>query len=351
MNERTSHEAIVVRAFSAAGGRVLRAARWGLIPCFYASRSQQPQPTNARAESVARLNVFRDAFAARRCLIPGTGFFEWTRVAPKVRYKLTLTGGEGCAFAGLWDEWQAGDEPTVLSATMVTTSRSNLTSPPDVAVEERHGRFDSGLLDGDHGGRLPSRDRTPAKPRQRPQPLADRDRHQLARRRPPEAELQLPDPPVDRGPRPPQCNHPGANGIEGERPELPGRGVAVEFPGDPDRGHEPRQRGRRRAVRVAVVHLGARPEGEEDLVHRHVLCASGGDPDGRRESGWRGGEFGDEPGVLGPALSRIVDTQVHDATPAGTVGEADVGLVGGLVVEVRWDCVRSTRHGVTGVSA
>ncbi len=113
-------------ALSAAGGRVLRAARWGLIPRHYTSQTQQPQPTNARAESVARLDVFRDSFAARRCLIPGTGFFEWTRTTPKVRYKLTPTGGVVCAFAGLWDEWRVGDEFTLLSATMVTTKPNAL---------------------------------------------------------------------------------------------------------------------------------------------------------------------------------------------------------------------------------
>jgi hypothetical protein len=32
---------------------------------------------NARAETVHKLPLFREAFAKRRCLIPATGFYEW----------------------------------------------------------------------------------------------------------------------------------------------------------------------------------------------------------------------------------------------------------------------------------
>jgi putative SOS response-associated peptidase YedK len=34
---------------------------------------------NARAETIEKLPLFREAFAKRRCVIPATGFYEWQK--------------------------------------------------------------------------------------------------------------------------------------------------------------------------------------------------------------------------------------------------------------------------------
>ena len=51
-------------------------ARWGLIPFWMKEKPKVPH-INARAETVHKLPLFREAFAKRRCLIPATGFYEW----------------------------------------------------------------------------------------------------------------------------------------------------------------------------------------------------------------------------------------------------------------------------------
>jgi len=42
---------------------------------------------NARSETAAQKNMFSKALRERRCVIPSTGFFEWTRVSGKAKDK------------------------------------------------------------------------------------------------------------------------------------------------------------------------------------------------------------------------------------------------------------------------
>ena len=59
---------------------------------------------NARAETVDRLPLFREAFAKRRCLIPATGFYQWQqREDGKQPYRFRRKDLEPFAFAGIWE--------------------------------------------------------------------------------------------------------------------------------------------------------------------------------------------------------------------------------------------------------
>ncbi|MCC9307790.1 SOS response-associated peptidase [Kitasatospora sp. RB6PN24] len=99
--------------------RQLRVARWGLVPSWAKDPSIGGRLINARAETVDTKPSFRRAFAARRCLLPGDGFYEWESLPPagpggrqrKQPYFITLANGRLLAMAGLYEFWHDPDLP------------------------------------------------------------------------------------------------------------------------------------------------------------------------------------------------------------------------------------------------
>ena len=108
----------VVRIDPRDGEREVVMARWGLIPFWMKEKPGVPH-INARAETVDRLPLFREAFAKRRCLIPAKGFYEWQqREDGKQPYRFRRKDLEPFAFAGIWEFARlAGEE--ILSAAMI----------------------------------------------------------------------------------------------------------------------------------------------------------------------------------------------------------------------------------------
>jgi putative SOS response-associated peptidase YedK len=109
-------------------GREMVPMRWGLIPTWWKkSRKDVPATFNARAETVAEKPMFRGAFKYRRCIIPASGFFEWTG-GKDARQPHLFTAADGrpvLAFAGLWDRWSDPDNfDEVISATIIVSSAS-----------------------------------------------------------------------------------------------------------------------------------------------------------------------------------------------------------------------------------
>ncbi|MBX6389706.1 MAG: SOS response-associated peptidase [Frankia sp.] len=129
-------------AVAAAGGRVLRLARWGLVPSWAKDVSIGARMINARSETVTDKPAFRRLFTRRRCLVPVTGFYEWHRPKGTRRgqpfyihrgqHPGVGPAGQLLAFAGLYDVWKGGDEPLV-SYTILTTG-------PAVGLEFLHDR-------------------------------------------------------------------------------------------------------------------------------------------------------------------------------------------------------------------
>ena len=92
---------------STEGTRRLVSMRWGLLPRWYKSPTDGPLIINARAETVAEKPAFRVAIRERRCLIPASGFYEWTKANDGTRlpWYFHPMKGEALAFAGLWQAW------------------------------------------------------------------------------------------------------------------------------------------------------------------------------------------------------------------------------------------------------
>ena len=87
--------------------RRLQTMRWGYIPSWYKAPNDGPLIINARSDTVAVKPAFREAIRARRCIIPASGFYEWTEGPDKSRlpFYITRTDGAPMAFAGLWQAW------------------------------------------------------------------------------------------------------------------------------------------------------------------------------------------------------------------------------------------------------
>jgi putative SOS response-associated peptidase YedK len=114
-------------------GREIVPMRWGLIPGWWKkSRKDVPATFNARAETVAEKPMFRGAFKYRRCIIPASGFYEWTggKGDRQPHYFTAANGSPVLAFAGLWDQWmdpENSDE--VVSATIIVSGASAWMQP------------------------------------------------------------------------------------------------------------------------------------------------------------------------------------------------------------------------------
>jgi putative SOS response-associated peptidase YedK len=60
------------------GQRRLRAMRWGFLPSWYKAPNDGPLIINARSDTVATKPAFREAIRTRRCIVPASGFYEWS---------------------------------------------------------------------------------------------------------------------------------------------------------------------------------------------------------------------------------------------------------------------------------
>ncbi len=136
------------------GARQLRVVRWGLVPSWAGNRSVASRLINARVETVADKPAFRRAFAARRCLLPADGYFEWYAGdgAGKQPHFIYPRDGGVLAMAGVYEVWRdparPPDDPTALlwtAAILTTTAEDALghlhDRMPLLVERERYGAW------------------------------------------------------------------------------------------------------------------------------------------------------------------------------------------------------------------
>lgn len=122
-------------------GEVLRRLSpltWGLVPSWAKDRKIGSRMINARFETVAEKPSFRKAFAARRCLLPADGYYEWYDLAqpgstkPKKQpFFIHRSDGGLLVMAGLYEIWRdptrppEDDDAWLRTCTVITTTATD----------------------------------------------------------------------------------------------------------------------------------------------------------------------------------------------------------------------------------
>jgi putative SOS response-associated peptidase YedK len=144
------------------GARAIEMMRWGLVPHWAGHDGKKaPLMINARLESLNAKQMFRDALARKRCLVPADGFFEWVRTSaasskksPPRPFYFHPRSHELFAFAGLWARAHDDRGDELRSFTIITTKASDLVRPihdrmPIVLAPADYAAWLDPSLDGD----------------------------------------------------------------------------------------------------------------------------------------------------------------------------------------------------------
>jgi putative SOS response-associated peptidase YedK len=125
----------VVRVLRGSTSRKLEPLRWGLVPPWAKDPKIGNKLSLARAETVARVGAFREAFLRRRCLVAVDGFYEWKRAgkAPSTPFFLRRVDGKPFALAGLWSRWVSADGEVIESCAILTQAAR----APAAAIHDR----------------------------------------------------------------------------------------------------------------------------------------------------------------------------------------------------------------------
>lgn len=120
-------QAFAVCRLNSQGDRSVSLLRWGLVPFWATEKSFGSRLINARAESVNSKPSFRNAFRSRRCLVPASGWFEWSRVGTKKQpYFIESADEEILSFAGIWELWDKEGTPMETFSIITTAATPKL---------------------------------------------------------------------------------------------------------------------------------------------------------------------------------------------------------------------------------
>ena len=71
---------------------------------------------NARSETAEQKKMFRDSLLTRRCVIPSTGFYEWSQDERKQKYLFRLPDTTALYMAGFYNEFKGERRYVILTA-------------------------------------------------------------------------------------------------------------------------------------------------------------------------------------------------------------------------------------------
>jgi putative SOS response-associated peptidase YedK len=110
--------------------REILPAKWGLVNSWAKDAKRAAAQINARAETIATSQAFREAFAKRRCIVPADGFYEWVGGGTDRRpIWFHRPDGRLILFAGLYESWPATPDNWQRTFTIITTTPNNLVTP------------------------------------------------------------------------------------------------------------------------------------------------------------------------------------------------------------------------------
>jgi putative SOS response-associated peptidase YedK len=123
-NIAPSEPILTVRAQG--GKREAALVRWGLVR---SGSEDAKSPINLRAESAAR-GAMRNTLRDGRCIVPLTGFYEWTKLG-KLRQPWNVRRKDGGLFgvAGLWARLESGAQEPLESCLVLTTAANEVVKP------------------------------------------------------------------------------------------------------------------------------------------------------------------------------------------------------------------------------
>jgi putative SOS response-associated peptidase YedK len=107
--------------------RTLDTLQWGLVPFWAKDAAIGRRLINARLESLADKPAFREAWTRRRCLIPASGFYEWSEPQGGRKRPYFVAPGAAeplLALAGLWERWRTPSGERLETCVIVTTEAS-----------------------------------------------------------------------------------------------------------------------------------------------------------------------------------------------------------------------------------
>jgi putative SOS response-associated peptidase YedK len=110
------------------GAQKLTAARWGLVTNpDPAQHDRSRYLINTKAETVESRPTFAEAFALRRCVIPASGFYEWSGPSSaRQPFWIHRRDGDLLFFAGLYQDGEKNDPGAQTAFTILTCAANSM---------------------------------------------------------------------------------------------------------------------------------------------------------------------------------------------------------------------------------